>query len=358
MRKFQTDNNVAVYTKTALATGAVIETKYFGSDQRAWFPNNFGPIASPDEIKAKAIDKLREKVAGSDFDLGVFLGTGHQAFQMIATTATTISKALYQAKRGRFDRAADVLKKLNVTRGRAYPAEMLADATTELRKASRALSRARIAKDPVGVEKSLSSGWLQLQYGWLPLIHDVKSAAESLAERTGEAGNYTMTYRARVRDRSAPVVTQGASPRVMGSGYMERSCQIKAFLTSVNSATLFGITNPLSLAWELLPWSFVADWFIPVGSYLERLNFVSALTGTYVITTRDLLMRTGGDDSWTDAQYRYKLVKSSFSYEDVSFLRSVNINLTVPTPNIIPLSRAASYRRAVNAVALITQRFR
>ena len=34
-----------------------------------------------------------------------------------------------------------------------------------------------------------------------------------------------------------------------------------------------GLLNPLSVAWELVPYSFVADWFLPVGSYLNNLDY-------------------------------------------------------------------------------------
>lgn len=33
-----------------------------------------------------------------------------------------------------------------------------------------------------------------------------------------------------------------------------------------------GFTNPVNLTWELLPYSFVVDWFLPIGPYLETLS--------------------------------------------------------------------------------------
>jgi hypothetical protein len=33
-----------------------------------------------------------------------------------------------------------------------------------------------------------------------------------------------------------------------------------------------GLTRPLSSAWELLPWSFVADWWLSVGTYLDAIQ--------------------------------------------------------------------------------------
>lgn len=38
-----------------------------------------------------------------------------------------------------------------------------------------------------------------------------------------------------------------------------------------------GISNPALLAWELLPYSFVVDWFIPVGNYLQNINASAGL---------------------------------------------------------------------------------
>jgi hypothetical protein len=33
-----------------------------------------------------------------------------------------------------------------------------------------------------------------------------------------------------------------------------------------------GLTNPLEIVWELLPYSFVLDWLVPVGRYLSVLD--------------------------------------------------------------------------------------
>jgi hypothetical protein len=35
---------------------------------------------------------------------------------------------------------------------------------------------------------------------------------------------------------------------------------------------LFGLVNPFEVAWEIVPFSFVADWFLPIGRYLSALD--------------------------------------------------------------------------------------
>ena len=42
-------------------------------------------------------------------------------------------------------------------------------------------------------------------------------------------------------------------------------------ISSPNSlkANQLGLVNPASVAWELIPFSFLVDWFLPVGKFLE-----------------------------------------------------------------------------------------
>lgn len=38
------------------------------------------------------------------------------------------------------------------------------------------------------------------------------------------------------------------------------------------SRALYGFDKPLGVAWEATPFSFVADWFFPIGDYLKNLE--------------------------------------------------------------------------------------
>lgn len=46
---------------------------------------------------------------------------------------------------------------------------------------------------------------------------------------------------------------------------------------AIQAASQYGLNNPSLIAWELVPYSFVVDWFLPVGDYLERLGAFSGL---------------------------------------------------------------------------------
>jgi hypothetical protein len=49
--------------------------------------------------------------------------------------------------------------------------------------------------------------------------------------------------------------------------------------TALQTAVSLGLTNPVSLAWELLPFSFVVDWAWPLGDYFSQFD---ALAGVEV----------------------------------------------------------------------------
>jgi len=121
--------------------------------------------------------------------------------------------------------------------------------------------------------------WLELQYGWKPLLSDCYGAMDALT-KDSDANKSMVTVKATIKseDYFEKVLsdTIGAQCSVVKSHRVEHKAFIRLdFIpTDLPTSTLtqLGLTNPLSIAWELLPWSFVADWFIPIGDYLSSLD--------------------------------------------------------------------------------------
>jgi hypothetical protein len=57
-------------------------------------------------------------------------------------------------------------------------------------------------------------------------------------------------------------------------GHARVTCDARVVVTdpSLAFSSEIGLTNPAGLAWELLPYSFVVDWFIPIGGWLNGLT--------------------------------------------------------------------------------------
>lgn len=130
---------------------------------------------------------------------------------------------------------------------------------------------------------AVANGWLELQYGWKPLLTDIYGAAELIAQKQ------IREVRNRVR-KSASVTIEdrgrndGASVSMLPFYYdIKRKVSVKytVYYSSPSVSTSLsqvGISNPALIAWELTPYSFVLDWFIPIGDYISSLDATLGLT--------------------------------------------------------------------------------
>lgn len=287
---------------------------------------NFGqftamPWDSNDDLAL--LGKLRSKIQGEGFNLLVFLGEGKQALETITESALRITRSFYYLKRGNVFAASRAL---------------LEPATTSLAKYRRANTRRKAI-----TEEWLASNWLQLQYGWKPLVSDIYGAAAHLA--TMQNRPQVLTYRVS-RKKSYPQHGGGSpSPSYRLVGTNVRIGAIKAIITKINEASLVGLTNPASLLWEKLPYSFVFDWVIPIGSYLDALALDRSLTGKYVRTT--FIQKVSVSAVANGA------ADPSFFHKNVSVTRSISSNLGVPLPSIKSWDKISSFGHCVNALALM-----
>lgn len=270
------------------------------------------------------LGKLREKVAGSDFNMGVFLGEGHEALKMISDSATRIRKSLTALKRGNLAGAASALA---------------------------------VTGKGLSPRKDISANWLALQYGWLPLLKDTEGAAQFLAKLL----NYPMVQTYKVHHRKVLGLVPWPSGAQVPNQWQAKGfvqSQIIARLTEVDPYQLSGLTDPASVAWELLPWSFVIDWFIPVGNYLAGRSLASALTGTFVTTkTRRINTSYGGGCPSTGSGNHYTTYSGGWDgyTTELNVDRTVSNTLAVPLPSFKTLDKVASWKHCANAVALLSQ---
>lgn len=139
--------------------------------------------------------------------------------------------------------------------------------------------------------KSAHKNWLEYKYGWMPILMDVKGTAELFAQQWEMGGRRPMFVVNAVGERklSAPKQTQYTP---FGGGTTKATRTVKFEFTqfrhmkvwvevmsqSLTAAQQAGLTNPALVAWELVPYSFVFDWFYSVGNYLEAKTATQGLT--------------------------------------------------------------------------------
>jgi len=288
-------------------------------------------------------------VVGSDFDATVFLGEGREALNMIFDRATKIRRSLQALKRGDVLRAAKEIGILPSKNGRIPSVHF---------QTSKSGPRFLPKKIPVSVGRDLSQGasqiWLEWSYGWSPLVKDVASAAQFLAAHL-EAPLYK-EYRTSRKVKLQCSFSQSWVER-QSTGFIRSG--IIARLSEINSVKLLGFTDPAAVLWELCPWSFVADWFIPIGNYLQARGLSQALRGTFVTTKTTYKYEKGSalPSTFSSGQLTASFSGDFYSRLQVDVTRSISSSLTVPLPSFKDLGDVPSWKRAANAVSLLVVQF-
>lgn len=152
----------------------------------------------------------------------------------------------------------------------------------------------KAAADARVQSKQFAQDWLAFQYGWKPLLSDVQGLAEKLAQSHLQRPFYVdgrgSAKVARSSDlaKASNVNSLGADVDWKETSYYTSSRCFLRFKVDNEFARLgseTGISDPALLAWELLPYSFVVDWFYPVGTFLSRLSYDSGLQFLYGFCT-------------------------------------------------------------------------
>lgn len=273
------------------------------------------PWTANDDLEI--VNRLRAKVIGSDINLAVAVSQAPQAANMILHSASRIAKAVKCMKSGNLP-------------GAYYSV---------------------FGKPGKPKSKKAGDAWLEMQYGWLPLLSDAKSGAELLAAQLDAASvsrhKVRMTRKQVLEDQnggtSLPFRTRSAVRR-------------KQYIAEITDPTVYsnlGLLDPEEILWELKPWSFVIDWFVPIGAYFQARNFARRLQGRFLISTslkQDIRnIRSGG-------VYLIHSGGKGYVKETYSFSRTITTSLPVPMlPSFVPPSEALSYKRMLNSLALLNQ---
>lgn len=131
-------------------------------------------------------------------------------------------------------------------------------------------------KNPV---TAMADAWLAYQYAIKPLIYDIWGASQLLDK--GVKKRDTLFKVTRTVSTDVPLssfLSSDGSPCYNATGKATCSAKVQLWGVLQNDILGFaaevGLLNPLLIAWELFPYSFVIDWLMPIGNWLESLTAV------------------------------------------------------------------------------------
>lgn len=277
------------------------------------------------EATNKAYSRLKDEFTEqAESQMAANLAERRQTIDAMVKRVTQLRKFTVAVKRFQFSKAARILGLDDVT--------------------FRKKVRPRL-----GRTKSLANNWIEYHFGWEPLVKDLGSAMDIL------------------QGGIPPPVIKGSAKayrnsRIPRSGHWSESGSItrtsnvrvhmgaKVFISNPNAhlASSMGLVNPISVAWELVPFSFIVDWFANVGQVLQSMtdfvgaSITDAYTTTYTSSTQDILFTS----TFTPG------IAYLGSGKQVTVDRT--LGLTGPSLAIKPF-RGFSVTRGATAIALLLQ---
>ncbi len=234
-----------------------------------------------------------EKVSGGLIDLGLptlssntsYVTAEEQAAEHFLRSARN---ALSSFQGGVF--VAELGKAIH---GIQHPAESLVkylqDHVRDAKRLRKRFSRLNTRR----LNKVISDLWLERQYAWLPLCSDLESAGNALAElsdlkesqmASGEGyddwaydvpGRHDET-RLSIQYSYAIRQHEVSKVRFYGKVSAYNGEQPGSFLSFATKKLGLDLSNALPTAWELIPFSFVADYFSNLGSMISAYSFPTA----------------------------------------------------------------------------------
>jgi len=215
------------------------------------------PPPFPQYLVDRAVSKCLDKLKNDHVNLGQAFAERKQTDELIGGNARRIAENIESGWAGR------------------------------LKALEKDLRRARGPRQIRIILNLISAARLEIAYGWIPLMQDSFGAVQHLSEREKEANRAIITVKARAKETSFESSSVGWGYRSY-SGLVDRHREIEHQVLVrldyykdnglLHELAQLGITNPASLAWELTPFSFVVDWFFPIGDYLNRLDATLGLS--------------------------------------------------------------------------------
>lgn len=245
-----------------------------------WFGRSLSIDDEWNLVQTLIRNKLRDKIQNMKVNLAQAMGERKQTARLLEDTANRVIRSVRSLRKGNIH---SFCKEWGVP-----------------------VKRRHQRWDPKKISKKWANLWLEYHYGWKPFFSDVYGSVETLADQALEREGIIRT---RVRAEEMVNLNDTISgisvdypPKPTATRTLTLSGNIRgygyAYFTTERLMPTLGIGNPALLAWELLPFSFVADWFLGVGNFLQGINAMDGVTVARAGISRTLKMEIIDSSPW------------------------------------------------------------
>jgi len=203
--------------------------------------------------------------------------------------------------------------------------------------------------------KSAANDWLEWRYGWRQLLFDIRNINELISsfndkrsryvERVGYSNTSTATssssYNWGILD---VVVTTTLNTTISSRGSVVADIVIPKLSI-----------NPFVTAWEVIPLSFVIDWFISVGKAISALSFLAFQTNYAASCGCKVTCEV--ISSLVAGAYHYNVTSCNL-WRSSSSINSLEVRLPSSVPLLPRLTVNLNSLKIMDLLSLVIQRFK
>jgi len=201
--------------------------------------------------------------------------------------------------------------------------------------------------------RDVANHWLEFSFGWKPLIQDIYSAVDHLQTPIKSIKPHGVSRQyLHIKDETGSAKTWTSTGWTIdqfdGVRYAKQGCEVTITNHNLYLANKLGLVNPATVAWELIPFSFVVDWFVNVGEFLAQGTDFLGLSVTNawsVYGSKGIGYRLKWNPYWTQQ-------KNSAQYSMACMDRTTS--LSGVALKVRP-ARLWGWQRCANASAVLTQ---
>lgn len=208
--------------------------------------------------------------------------------------------------------------------------------------------------------KAMASLFLQFQYGWKPLLQDIYGALKFIEKqlKPGQTKPFKVSVTKKEKVKQELFSDQGLGGALQVKQTLRMSYVVKMSVeyqisnSRLHTLASLGITNPGAVAWEALPFSFIADWVLPIGT------FISSLDST--IGLEFLRGTVSSKYQCENSAFSHGSAQTTWTYDGSanSFAKSVHVARdplpSFPAPRLPHFKNPVTPTHIANAIALIT----
>lgn len=226
----RTDGKVVSYQKTGTAASFAYGAQFSASHlfpQEVW--------STQAALYNKAYASFRKKLYRGNASLGVTMASYRQSREMVVNRAKQISRQADHV-------AADIMKGL--------------------------------------APRKIASAHLETIFGWIPLVQDIFSATFTVIQQSDRL-EFVKSRATGYLSKPYQGPTLGAWNNAFGTdGTIRVTLSARVRITNPNRWLLerAGLLNPLAVAWDLVPWSFVINMFVNTGQLVNSVTDFAGLT--------------------------------------------------------------------------------